>query len=98
MKIYVLLLVVSLIGAEGGEHENYCTDLLDFGPREEVQEERLQCHTVLRTVCEEVEQKDCLEVIFFLNCSFSLSLLYKVRFTLETNKMFLSQELFKKSI
>ena len=90
MKIYVLLLVVFLYGAKGGEHENYCTDLLDFGPREEVQEERLQCHTVLRTVCEEVEQKDCLEVIFILNYSFKFfpSSTYKVKRYLEENQIF----------
>ena len=88
MKIYVLLLVVSLFGAEGGEHENYCTDLLDFGPREEVQEERLQCHTVLRTVCEVVEQKDLLRGNFHLNYYFSFSFLYKISFTLDTNKIF----------
>lgn len=35
---------------------------LDYGPREEQSEDRLNCRTVLKTVCEDLTAKDCLEV------------------------------------
>ena len=79
MRFYILL-TISLfnLGVEGGEHENYCKDLLDYGPREEQSEDRLNCRTVLKTVCEDITAKDCLEVC---EQSYEVSLVPDCKFT-----------------
>ena len=56
-----------------GKHENFCRPLEDYGPREDVMEERQVCKTSFTKDCQPVTKSDCMEVTE-LRCEVSLRL------------------------
>ena len=62
VKIVVLKVLVTLIGGVVGKHDNFCRPLEDYGPREDVMEERKVCRTTFEKDCQPVSEADCMEV------------------------------------
>ena len=44
------------------KHDNFCRPLEDYGPREDVMEERRVCKTSFEKDCQPVTEADCMEV------------------------------------
>ena len=44
------------------KHDNFCRPLEDYGPREDVMEERKVCKTTFEKDCQPVTESDCMEV------------------------------------
>merc|ERR1711892_133024 len=71
---YILSLVVLVMVFRGAvsKHENFCRPLEDYGPREDVMEEREVCKTSFTKDCQPVTESDCMEVTE-LRCELDLS-------------------------
>merc|ERR1712036_14266 len=54
------------------KHENFCRPLEDYGPREDIMEERKVCKTSFTKDCQPVTESDCMEVTE-LRCELELT-------------------------
>merc|ERR1711881_70508 len=71
---YLLSFVVLVTVMRGvvSKHENFCRPLEDYGPREDIMEERKVCKTSFTKDCQPVTESDCMEVTE-LRCELELT-------------------------
>ena len=60
--IVLLKVLVAVMRGVVSKHDNFCRPLEDYGPREDVMEERKVCKTSFEKDCQPVTESDCMEV------------------------------------
>ena len=53
---------MTMMKGVASKHDNFCRPLEDYGPREDVMEEREVCKTSFEKDCQPVTEADCMEV------------------------------------
>ena len=61
-KLFANQVVVTILSGVKCKHENFCRPLEDYGPREDVMEERQVCRTTFEKDCQPVTVSDCMDV------------------------------------
>ena len=55
-------MLVTVLRGVVSKHENFCRPLEDYGPREDVMENRQVCRTSFEKDCKPVTVSDCMDV------------------------------------